>query len=46
MSKGDCFKRMFTVKNYITNTIIGKKQTRGRGRVKDTEFSVNTIRTF
>ena len=45
MSKSACIKRMIAVRNYSTNTIImGKKQTRGRGRVKDTEFSVNTIR--
>ena len=44
MSKGACIKRMIAVRNYSTNTIIMGKKTRGRGRVKDTEFSVNTIR--
>ena len=44
MSKGACIKRMVAVINYSTNT--GKKQARGKGRVKDTEFSVNTIRTL
>ena len=27
-------------------TLYGKKQTRGTGRVMDTEFSVDTIRTL
>ena len=44
MSKGACIKRMVVVRNYSINT--GKKEARGRGRVKDTEFSVNTIRTL
>ena len=35
------------VSRYSTNTIMKKnKQTRGRVSVKDTEFSVNTIRTL
>ena len=44
MGKGACIKRMVAVRNYSTNT--GKKQARGRRRVKDTEFSVNIIRTL
>ena len=44
MSKGACIKRMVAVRNHSTNT--GKKQTRGSGRIKDTELSVNTIRTL
>ena len=36
MSKGACIKRMVAVRNYSTNTIMEKKQTRGRGSVKDT----------
>ena len=46
MSKGACIKRMVAVRNYSTNTIMEKKQTLGRGRVKDTKFSINTIRTL
>ena len=47
MSKGACIKRMVVaVRNYSTNTTMEKKQTSGRGAVKDTEFSVNTIRTI
>ena len=46
MSKGACIKRMVAVRNYSTNTIMEKKQTTDRGRVKDTEFSVNAIRTL
>ena len=39
-------KGSLAVINYSTNTIMEKKQTRRRGRVKNTEFSVNTIRTL
>ena len=41
MGKGACIKRMVTVRNYSTNTIMEKKQTEGEGggRVKDMEFS-------
>ena len=46
MGKGACIKRMAAIRNYSTNTIMEKKQGRGRERVKDTEFSVNIIRTL
>ena len=46
MIKGACIKRMAAARNCSTNTIMEKKQTRGRGRVKDTEFGVNNIRTL
>ena len=46
MGKGACIKRMAAIRNYSTNTIVEKKQGRGRERVKDTEFSVNIIRTL
>ena len=47
MGKGACIKRMAAIRNYSTNTIIKKKKKgRGRERVKNTEFSVNIIRTL
>ena len=45
MSKDACIKRMVAVRNYSTNTIM-EKNARGRGKVKDTEFSANVIRTL
>ena len=39
MGKGACIKRMVTVRNYSTNTIMEKNKERGKGeRVKDMEF--------
>ena len=46
MGKGACIKRMAAIRNYSTNTIMKKKKGRGRERVKNTEFSVNIIRTL
>ena len=31
MGKGACIKRMGTVNNYSTNTVMGKNKLRGRG---------------
>ena len=36
---------MVAVRNYSANTIT-EKYKRGRGRVKDIEFSINIIRTL
>ena len=45
MGTGACIKRMIAVRNYSTNTIMEKMKQGEGGRVKDTEFSVNIIRT-
>ena len=37
VGKGACIKRMSAVRNYITNTIMEKKNS--KGEVKDIEFS-------
>ena len=39
MGKGACSKKMAAVRNYSKNTIVEKKKQRGRGGVKDMEFS-------
>ena len=45
MGKGAYIKRMAAVRNYSTNTIM-EKTIKGKGRVKDTEFSVNITGTL
>ena len=46
MGKGACIKRMVAVRNYSTNTVMGKNKQRrkgvgggGGGRAKNMEFS-------
>ena len=39
MGKGTCIKRMFAVRNYSTNTIMEKNKQKGKGGVKDMDFS-------